>query len=238
MSSSPIVDADSVELPSVGVAYLHTGIIHHAFMESLINAIMYDMRHDGALRQLHAISDPYIPQGRCQAVEDFLKTDSEWLWFLDYDIIFEPEVLGKLLDAADPVDRPIVSALYLAHFYEAFRPCWLAHDGSVISTEDYVRTRGNPEHWPLPLAGCGMGCTLIHRSVLEKIAEKHRDDPWPWFGHDIVRKQDGSIERMGEDFTFCFRAKAVGASVWGVPVEVGHQKSIPISVDTPHLTSR
>ena len=66
-----------------------------------------------------------------------------------------------------------------------------------------------------------MGFTLIHRSVLEKLAVEYADDPWHYFGHDIINNS-----HVGEDLTFCNRARKAGFSVWGHGgVLLGHTKA-------------
>jgi Fe-S cluster biogenesis protein NfuA len=194
-------------------------------MESFINCVTKDIGSKQVLRNVIAISDAYIPSGRCEMVRKFLATDCEWLWSLDYDISFEPDVLYKLLDAAHADDRPIVTAIYVANFKGEYRPCIMLKDGGVVSTDEFNDMKTWPKNFPLELHGAGMGCMMIHRSILEQIETAHAEDPWPWFGHDVVQMTDGTTERMGEDFTFGFRAIGQGGSIWAIPVTVGHNKT-------------
>ena len=76
------------------------------------------------------------------------------------------------------------------------------------------------------LGSCGMGCTLIHRNVFEKLQQILSDDPWPWFGHDIIQTVRGA-ERAGEDVTFCKRAREAGFKIVGhCGVTVEHYKPL------------
>jgi len=66
---------------------------------------------------------------------------------------------------------------------------------------------------------CGMACTLIRTDFLKRFKERYKDQPWFW------------VARHGEDATFCFNAKEMGAVIrcdfgivaghWGVCRNVG-----------------
>jgi hypothetical protein len=204
----------------IAAAYVHGGSIRHEFMVRLQDLILSERR----LAAVIQAQGPYIPQNRNLVCEKFLQLPikCEWLWFLDVDIDFQPDILEDLLDAADPVNAPIVGALYLNQVTGkppgTWWPTWADKDGRI---EKIVMGK------VYELTTLGMGCTLIHRSVIESLAERHKDDPWPWFGHDILVHK-GIPERVGEDETFCARAIEAGFSVWGLAELVNHVKTVPI----------
>jgi hypothetical protein len=170
----------------------------------------------------------YVPLNRNAVVEHFLKGDSEWLWFLDTDVSFAPDLIDYLLAVADPEKRPIVAAIYFVQLPGApantWWPAW--HPAEDAPVPDRIDLGSLYE-----LGHVGMGCTLIHRTVLERMREKYDADPWHWFSHDIAEGPDG-LERAGEDVTFCRRARAAGFSVWGLALPVDHHKTVPITWDT------
>ena len=76
------------------------------------------------------------------------------------------------------------------------------------------------------MASVGMGFTLIHRRVLEALQKAKPKHRWAWFGHDEVVDENGFIDCMGEDPTFCMRAKALGFKIQGHSgIAVGHKKT-------------
>lgn len=210
---------------TVALGFIHPGTVHTLFMDSVLGFLA----HDSAERQLFSgyltASSAYIPDARNKVCEMFLtKTKAEWLWFCDYDLVFDPLCLYALLDAANPVDRPIICGAYFTRFGAdlAVRPCWMEQreDQEFVPVSEF--TPGRIQECTV----VGMGFTLIHRSVLEKMKEQYKDDPWHWFGHDAIGK-----DRCGEDVTFCHRARTCGFSVWGHGgVLLGHIKSGQLTI--------
>jgi len=190
------------------------------------------VEHAGYLPGFCATKKLYVAENRNDLVKQFLNhpAKSEWLWVLDPDIVFEPDALAKLLAVAHPDKAQIVAGAYYLNSQEAEASItWHA------DTPDGLRLFRRPPNMPdraIVLGSCGMGCTLIHRSVFEKLAELHKDDPWTWFGHDLLDTREGVI-RAGEDVTFCLRARAAGFTVVGhCGVVVEHLKTMRV----PHGT--
>lgn len=205
----------------ITVAYVHGGSVRHEFMVAVQDLVLHEHRVTAVV---HA-QGPYIPLNRNLVCERFLNlpVEREWLWFLDVDIQFQPDILDDLLEVASE-ERPIVGALYLNQVAGkppgTWWPTWAGTDGRRVEKLVIGET--------YELSSVGMGCTLIHRSVLEKMYEDYKDDPWRWFGHDIHPDRP---ERVGEDETFCLRAIKSGFSVWGLAEIVNHVKTASIGDD-------
>jgi len=93
-----------------------TNELDGVFAERLMDLQDYDWLHNRRIRKWIFIeSGPRIAAARNRVVEQWL-TDpaSTWLWMLDTDMTFTPDTLDRLLDAADPVERPIVGGLCFA----------------------------------------------------------------------------------------------------------------------------
>jgi hypothetical protein len=148
--------------------------------------------------------------------------EPNWLVCLDTDIKFDPEIIYGLLDAADPVERPIVTALYFTTISDNFTACWMRKNPA---DNDYV-TYLSVDPGLNRINACGLGCAIIHRSVLEKIKAKYENtDSFTWFGRNRVQLLKSGWTRLGEDVTFCARAESVGATIWGhSDLRVGHFK--------------
>lgn len=168
---------------------------------------------------LVAVGGTDLAQSRNSAVRVFLdQTESDWLWFIDTDQGFRGDIVRQLLASADPVERPIVSALVMAtraegHGLPVSPACVAMHE--VDGQPQLVQYFAIPpeRHWHV--GATGTGCVLIHRSVLEAIGAKHADSPWPWFEYLAWKRPDPITgetvpDVMGEDYAFSLKARALG----------------------------
>lgn len=203
---------------SVVMAFCHPGMVHTVWFHSVIKAFTHDAMNRGVIQRYLQMQSAYIPDARNKLCALFLETDAEWLWFVDYDVVFEPWHVYMLLDAADPIERPIIAGCYFSKYVgnDVVLPVWFEHrDGEDLCPVMDV-TAGEIR----PLTVAGMGFTMIHRSVIETLKVVHADDPWHWFGHDLIGK-----DRVGEDITFSHRARQAGFTIWGHSgVLLDHQK--------------
>lgn len=216
------------------IAYPY-GQLEGAFVTSLVMLLVYDAHHHGRVVNggyFLPLQTTNIAHGRNQIVRTFLdETTADWLWFIDTDQTFDPDVLDRLVDAADPTDRPILGALVFSYSrgdaQEIVPTLWTIRDGHL------ARITQIPAGDQLTLAATGTGCVLIHRSVLEAVrdfpvpGQTHTfgDTAWPWFQYSDWINADGQPDVMGEDLTFFLRATAAGfPTVVDTRIEVGHVK--------------
>ena len=203
----------------VALAYPHSNEVGHNFHASMMQLVAYDFengRHLGPSLTIRCNAGG-VDEARNKIAADLCTMDErvQWVWWQDTDMGFAPYHLARLLEVADPVQRPIVGALCFAWkevavdglggFHCVPRPTlfdWVEHD------DGHKRFTGKVD-WPrdevIQVAGTGTGSLLIHRSVMEAIAE-NADDQGQWF--DRLRGSDGG--RLGEDISFCVRATALG----------------------------
>lgn len=227
-------------------AYCHNGSVSAVFMNSLLGSFSHDARKDRRrLVEYHDAGGPYIHDNRSRIARYFLEhTDYQWLWFLDNDVQFEPDTLDRLLETAESLDLKILAAAYWNQYVGT--ACYLSW---LVFTNEGIKAMPNlpdPARFPVvELTAAGMGCTLIHRDALQDVADCYPNDPWDTFAADIlVRFTDGtmqvgrspediqpngreikSVDRMGEDVTFCLRARKCDHVTYGLPsVTVEHFK--------------
>jgi hypothetical protein len=146
-----------------------------------------------------------------KVVRDFLKTDSDYLWSCHNDVVFLPDTLNRLLSWG----KPLVSGLIFMRQGPVVPHIWQKY----IDCENYAYRLEDTRKWfydrpncikfgpqimePRPddaLAEVGFtstSCTLIHRSVLEAMAD-------PWF------LWDDDYNGGGEDRRFFENARAAG----------------------------
>jgi hypothetical protein len=198
------------------VAYAHAYNGKIAWSESLLKLQKFDFYSEHIIEGFMSAGGHFTTVNRNAVVEQFMQNENkpEWLLFVDTDIVFaDPSIIYGLYQDADPVLRPIVSGLYFTYIDTGFTATWLRRTSS-----EFGEYRSLDEIKPdlQEVDGIGFGCVIIHRSVLEKLAEAYprEKDPWVWFGHDLVMTSKGA-DRLGEDLTFCRRAKELGFTIWG-----------------------
>lgn len=196
----------------VAIAYAHPGTVRAEFADSLFTLLSrYRVQSRICLG-----SGPRIATTRNNLVRHFLNdTTAPWLWMLDADMQFTPDCLDRLLQAGK--HYKVVSGLCFArNDSDTVYPTLYRRDddGVIQKVPEY------PENELIEVDGTGAACLLIHRSVLTEIARKY-PEPYVWY-EDTA---EGGRE-IGEDITFCLRAKEVGFPVAvHCGVKVGHVKS-------------
>jgi hypothetical protein len=215
---------------SMLIGYVCGDNLDREFMPSVIRAMSHDsdVEHGGRRQILGLINKKGtdVTNNRNALVPDFLSTPAEYLFSLDTDVNVHPTAPYLLFDAAKQNDAPIMSGLYFSFLSTgALLPTWFENDdekgnGNVKFVEQV--NHGEVK----PLAGVGMGCALIHRSVFEAFLKvpKWASDSWTWFGRDQYGPPEATAH-MGEDICFCRRAASLGFQTWGnAAVEAKHAK--------------
>jgi hypothetical protein len=161
-----------------------------------------------------------IASARNQICRTYLdEHDADWLWFIDTDMTFPPEIVDRLVHSAHPRDRPIMGALCfsITDDFKAAPTIYVVRpDQKIGRVLDYPRNQ-------IVRAWTGTGCLLIHRDVLERMREKW-PKPWEWFVHAQI-----GDEMVGEDITFCARAEELGIPVHvDTSIKCGHEKPVVI----------
>lgn len=167
---------------------------------------------------------PYLDDGRNQIVERFLnKTDAEILLFVDDDIAFTLDDVRAVVEAVDD-EHPIVGgAYYSPQADKFFTVAYEDRDDNgiftAIKTSEVLAGSGLR-----PVLAIGTGFLAIQRNVLETMPDYY-DPPQPWFAELVL---DGV--HLGEDLTFCVRAKALGFdSFLQQDAKVTHYKTVGLA---------
>jgi hypothetical protein len=146
-------------------------------------------------------------------VKTFLETtDADWLLMIDSDERLSLDAWHKLIDAAHDKDRPIVSGLVFAAFFDGddgLRPVPTIY--RMDPEKGLEAIDAYPINELIEVDATGTGCLLIHRSVLldmQKQATPNQGKDWAWFVEGAI---DGTY--FGEDLLFSKRLKSMGYKI-------------------------
>ena len=204
------------------IGYVHGGTVRAEFCASLLAACMEGPVPVDAV--LAVGSGPNISHARNMVARKFLEDPRQppWLFMCDTDMVFEADVIGRLVKAADPVARPVVGALCYSQNTDGGDPYptmyELAETGGQLAFVRYAKWRDGAV---VRVTATGAAALLIHRTALEAVEKHAADDAAPWFRESPV----GSA-LVGEDLTFCLRLGAAAIPVHvATSVKAGHMKT-------------
>jgi GT2 family glycosyltransferase len=204
------------------IGYCHPGTVRAEFCESLLATVMEGKTPLDAV--LTYASGPNISTARNLIADDFLKRPTPWLLMVDTDMVWAPDALTRLIDAADPVERPLVGALCYSPSAGETRPTMY----EITQKPSGELAFAHRETWTggtlVQVTATGTGFLLIHRYALERVRDTSLDPAAPWFRESAV---GAPLSLMGEDMTFCLRAGAANIPVYvHTGVQVGHMKPV------------
>jgi hypothetical protein len=231
------------EPAAVVVAYVHDREVTYSWHHSMIELVGHDLVNHGRVLRggyiaMRCGTDGLV-DARNKTVKLFLEEkQADWLFWIDTDMGFAADTLERLMDAADPVERPIVGALAFTQREEepdgfGGHRCratptvfdWLKLDDGSGQMGFAVRFDYQVD-MVTRCAGTGSACILIHRAVFEKIEEKHGPH---WYDR-IPNQTMGQV--VSEDLSFCMRAGALQIPVHvHTGVKTTHQKTLWLAED-------
>ena len=206
------------------IGYVHPGTVRAEFCASLLAVCMEGQTPVDAV--LAVGSGPNISTARNMTARYFLEDhDAPWLFMCDTDMWFQRDTIDRLIEAADPVQRPVVGGLCYSQntdsgggdpystMYELTEPA----PGEVA----FIRYKTWPEDSVVRVSATGAACLLIHRTVLERVEKRAGDKAAPWFRESVIGSR-----LIGEDLTFCLRCGSAGIPVHvHTGVKAGHMKT-------------
>lgn len=153
-----------------------------------------------------------VYSSRNELVKRAIEMGADYIFWLDSDMVFDPDVLQKMHDTLEKENLDILTGVYFRRV-QPFTPVLfekldMTENGCTWKEFDRI-----PEGL-FEVAGCGFGCVLMKTEVFIDVFMKHQRffDP---------------IQGTGEDLSFCWRARDCGYKIVcdpSIPLgHVGHQ---------------
>jgi hypothetical protein len=221
---------------AVQMAYIHSHTVSHCWHESVVRLMAWDASHEARMLRT---SGPFmfradtggLVEARNGIVRRYLdETPHEWLWMIDTDHGFLPDVVDKLVATAEALQARAVGALCFA-WREAEYDGYGGRRAFPVPTmfklaQTPAGYMGFTTMWTYPtdaviqVHATGAGCLLLHRSLLTRLREVNSGDTW----FDRVRYEDG--QTISEDLSFCYRVGHLGERMYvNTGIRTTHHKS-------------
>jgi len=195
----------------VCIGMVNNGTINSMLAQDLIHIAINPSQRFHNLVQVGNIG--LTTRSRNLVVKTFLETtNAAWLLMIDSDERLSIENFNKLVDAAHDKDRPIVSGLVFAAFFDnddALRPVPTIY--RMDPEKGLEAIDGYPIDELIEVDAVGTGCILIHRDVLlemQKQTTPNQGKDWAWFVEGAI---NGTY--FGEDLLFSKRLKSMGYKI-------------------------
>ena len=137
-----------------------------------------------------------------------IQTEADLVFWLDSDMVFQPDTLARMLKTLQEKDLDMLTGLYFRRVppYSPVLFDRLEIDGIAC---DFTEWKRIPDDL-FEVGACGFGCVLMKTDVFFDVQSK--------FGNMFA-----PIGNNGEDVAFCWRARQCGYKIWCDPsVICGH----------------
>lgn len=178
---------------------IYISILNQGCVRPELSQLITHWTHQGKynLNVVYSSEKP-IQHNRNEIVQNFLKTDYDYLMMIDGDIIPPPEIL----DLAD-LQKDIIGGLCFAYRQDYIMPLILKEKPKEPDSYNVLQVGGY--EGLIEVDAIGTGCILIKREVLER---KEMKRPF-WNYYD-----ENGLRYAGLDLTFCKRVRELGYKIW------------------------
>lgn len=162
-----------------------------------------------------------IHSARNRLAEVFLKSDAEYAFWMDDDMVIPAETMTVMIRKMQKIGAKIGTGVYYQRG-GLHKPLVMVKDPFDVKTgKKFVSEGWTHNHVlireglkdPFKIDACGFGCVVTHRDAFKDMAT-------PYFK---FWDYDNSGKEVSEDFYFCIQARKLGIDIWCFPeFELGH----------------
>lgn len=220
------------------------GQVHALHMVSMLNLqrVFGECKHEAIVSVL--VNESLITRGRNSLANQFMKSDADYLFFIDSDIQFHAEQVPAMIEA----DKDIICGIYPKKEINWQQVANGVKNGAsvndlkyytgswVLNLVDYVNSVTVPVNEPLEIWAGGTGFMLIKRKVMEEMrkvvpsylndvvdlanVQEPRERITQFFTESI---EPGTERLLSEDYHFCRTWREMGNKIHAAPwVQLTH----------------
>jgi hypothetical protein len=207
----------------ITIGWCDGGTVEGRFMSGITNTIIEAQKEKINIVNTIRVNGNQIARQR-QSLWDFWAnlSDSEWLLWVDSDIVLTTPILKMLWDVADKKTKPVVTGVYFVS-NENEQTMMEPVPAIYMETGDVYRTQiihPMPQNQVIPIDVAGFGLMLMHRSIIEPVRAAAGE--FSVFGEN----HQAADKFISEDVSFCRYLKKAGIQLYAhTGATVQHMKT-------------
>ena len=214
---------------SISFAFCDSGTVDAKFMSGVLNTIFWARENKINIVGKIRVMGNQIGRQRQNVFDTWAdKYKTDWLLWIDSDIVLTPEAFKLVWDTADKDTRPVVSGLYfvskeIENSLMEPMPAVFKENKNKYELEilDPI-----PYNQVIEIDSTGFGFLLMHKSIISKIRKENPD-------YSLFAEEEGLGEKyVSEDIVFCRKLKKTGIKIYAhTGATVQHMKRFSLDVN-------
>lgn len=193
---------------TISIGWCDNGTVEGRFASGVM-ATMIDLQKRGINVSHIRVNGNQIARQRQALFDGWKRIETDWLLWVDSDIVLTTEIFDKLWTIADKKTKPVVSGLYFVSnenelsLMEPWPALYMETGDEFLTTPIHPF----PQDKVIPVDIAGFGLILMHKSIIEEV-EKAAE------GYSVFgEKQNPGAKFVSEDVAFCRYLKKAGIQI-------------------------
>lgn len=160
------------QVDSLTIAWCDNGLVDGMFMQGVTDVILRSGIN--IVTTLRSSGNQIARQRERVITTWYEQNKSEWILWVDSDVVISPDKFKILWDAKDAIERPIVNGVYFTSDTpeESLMVPWATLFNWTSDKTKLARVHPMPKNKLIKIGAAGMGFTLMHRNAIKTIKEK------------------------------------------------------------------
>jgi GT2 family glycosyltransferase len=218
---------------TVALAWCDGGMVDGRFMDGLVLTVMNSSKMGMNIVNKIRVNGNQIGRQRQVLFDNWADvTKTDWLLWVDSDIVLTPESLKLVWESADKIARPVVSGTYFVS---------KENERSLMQPFPALFKEGSNKHelqiiHPLPqnelikVDSAGFGFLLMHKSIIPKLRAVSPE-------YSLFAEEEGLADKyISEDIVFFRKLKEAGVDLYAhTGAVVQHMKRFSLDINYYNL---
>ena len=192
------------------IGWCDGGMVDGKFTQGLMYTTLEAPKHGINITQAVRVHGNQIGRQRQALFDGWAdQLDTDWLLWVDSDIVLTVDILKKLWETANKVIKPVVSGIYfISKQDEGTLIAPLPQIFNDVDEFTIKHIHPLPDNEVIQIDCAGMGLVLMHRSIVLKLREAFPGESM------FAEKEAPGNKYVSEDVVFFRKLKAAGVPVY------------------------